>query len=111
MSCKKCGSDHTGGRKNCPAYGTEELLPLTLDIASSQEEACTACERQFVFKVELSTGLKMFCSEGCYAHYAGIPHKPEGYYGLVAISSDGGEGDIINTNSLGVIEAQAGDDE
>jgi len=50
-------------------------------------ESCALCGGDNNFQVEdLPVGPRWFCTEKCYAQYAGLPVKESGYYGLEAES-------------------------
>ena len=62
----------------------EGLLPAT-----GSTKICALCDTPSVFTVEdLPTGTRAFCSEKCYAEYAGLPVKDEGYYGHIRDSAE-----------------------
>ena len=53
------------------------------DMMRRRIQFCAVCEKPRKYVVEvLAVGTRAFCSEKCYAEFAGLPFMGEGYYGL-----------------------------
>jgi len=46
---------------------------------------CSFCDNKGIYEASTAIGMRLFCSEVCYAKYIGVPVKEEGYYSLERI--------------------------
>jgi len=47
--------------------------------------SCNMCGSEAKYQANTAIGMRVFCSEVCYAKYIGVPVKEEGYYSLGGI--------------------------
>jgi hypothetical protein len=71
---------------------TKDMENFYEEMMKRRIQYCAVCEKPRKYVIEdLSIGTRAFCSEKCYAEFAGVPVMVEGYYGLEKYGDDSNE--------------------